>query len=185
MIKFKRNLLALAVSLAVSAGALADGTSKDDYKAGSELIEARYDVDKAGCAPLAGNAQDICLAEAKRRQQITTAELEARHEPTRETHHDAHIVKAEADYEVAKERCDNLAGNTKDVCMKEAKAAKTITETDADGEHKTAQAQAKADEKSADAVEDAQHKVAREKCDNYAGNAQDLCLSEAKAGVGQ
>ena len=68
MIKFKRNLLALAVSLAVSAGALADGTSKDDYKAGSELIEARYDVDKAGCAPLAGNAQDICLAEAKRRQ---------------------------------------------------------------------------------------------------------------------
>lgn len=183
MNEFKRNLLALAVSLAVSAGALADGASKDDQKASSELIEARYEVDKAGCAPLAGNAQDICLAEAKRRQQITTAELEARLEPTRDTHHDAHVVKAEADHEVAKERCDNLAGNTKDVCMKEAKAAKTIAETHADAEHKTAQAQAKADEKSADAVEDARYEVAREKCDNYAGDAQELCLSQAKAGV--
>lgn len=131
------------------------------------------------------NPQDICLAEAKRRQQVTTAELEARYEPTRETHHDAHVVKAEADYEVAKERCDNLDGNTKDVCMKEAKAAKTIAAADADAEHKTTQAQAKADEKSADAIEDAQYELAREKCDNYAGDAQDLCLSQAKAGVGQ
>ena len=33
------------------------------------------------------------------------------------------MKKAEAEYEVAKERCDDLAGNAKDVCVKDAKAA--------------------------------------------------------------
>jgi hypothetical protein len=33
------------------------------------------------------------------------------------------VTQAKADYLVAKERCDDLAGNAKDVCVKEAKAA--------------------------------------------------------------
>jgi len=35
---------------------------------------------------------------------------------------DASAEKATAEYKVAKEKCDNLAGNAKDVCEKEAKA---------------------------------------------------------------
>ena len=33
------------------------------------------------------------------------------------------MKKADAEYDVAKERCDDLAGNAKDVCQKDAKAA--------------------------------------------------------------
>ena len=33
------------------------------------------------------------------------------------------MAKADATYEVAKERCDDLSGNAKDVCKKDAKAA--------------------------------------------------------------
>jgi hypothetical protein len=32
------------------------------------------------------------------------------------------VAKAEAEYEVAKERCDDKSGNDKDICQKEAKA---------------------------------------------------------------
>jgi hypothetical protein len=33
------------------------------------------------------------------------------------------MAKVDADYAVAKEKCDDFSGNAKDVCVKEAKAA--------------------------------------------------------------
>ena len=33
------------------------------------------------------------------------------------------MKKAASEYDVAKERCDDLAGNAKDVCQKDAKAS--------------------------------------------------------------
>ena len=41
------------------------------------------------------------------------------------------IAKAEADYRVAKEKCDDSAGNAKDVCLKEAKAAEAAAKAEA------------------------------------------------------
>ena len=41
------------------------------------------------------------------------------------------IAKAEAEYAVAKERCDDQAGNAKDVCVKEAKSAQTAAKANA------------------------------------------------------
>ena len=35
---------------------------------------------------------------------------------------DTQHAKAEADYQVAKERCDSLSGDAKDACVKEAQA---------------------------------------------------------------
>jgi hypothetical protein len=69
---------------------------------------------------------------------------------------------------VAKERCDDSAGNVKDVCVKEAKAA-----------HVSAKADAKAQEKIVDAHKDAavdkrdaEYAVAKEKCDALSGNTK-------------
>ena len=59
------SLIAVAVSLAFSAGAMAQSMSKDDYKAGKTSIKAEYKTAKAGCSSLSGNAKDQCLNQAK------------------------------------------------------------------------------------------------------------------------
>lgn len=197
------NVIALAVSLAFSAGASAEGISKDDYKAAKDKIAAEYTLAKTGCASLSGNPNDICVAEAKGKENVAVAELEASYKPTPKTHYQALIAKAEADYTVAKERCDDMAGNAKDICVKEAKAVKTAAEADAKAQLKTADANATANEKSSDARSkadnqaadankearadklDAQYTVAKEKCDMYAGGAKDQCLERAKVRAGK
>lgn len=186
------HAIALAVSLAFSTAATAQSVSKDDYKAGKDKIAAEYKLAKASCDSLSGNPNDICMAGAKGNEKVALAELEAGYKPTSETRYQARVARAEADYEVAKERCDDRAGNTKDVCMKEAKSVETAAKADAKAQMKTSDANATASEKSADARKDAttakldaQYAAAKEKCDTYAGNAKAICVNEAKVQFGQ
>lgn len=186
------HAIALAVSLTFSAGAMAQNVSKDDYLSVKDKIAADYKLAKASCDSLSGNPNDICMAGAKGNEKVALAELEAGYKPSHETRYQAHAVRADAEYELAKERCDDRAGNTKDVCMKEAKSLETAAKADARAQMKTAEANAAANEKSADARKDAtedklgaQYKVAKEKCDSYAGNAKDICVNEAKVKFGQ
>lgn len=194
MKKFNTRVKAvvLAVSLAFSAGAMAQSMSKDDYKAGKDQIEAEYKSAKAGCASLSGNPNDICVATAKGNEKVARAELEASYKPSRKARYQARVALADADYAVAKERCDDLAGNPKDVCMTQAKAAQTSAIADAKVQMKTSDANATANAKSSDARKDAaaekldaQYKVEKEKCDTFAGVAKDSCLAQAKAHFGK
>lgn len=188
MKKLNINMITLAVGLAFSAGAMAQSMSKDDYKAAKDQIAAEYKSAKAGCASLSANRGDICVAEAKGQEKVARAELEASYKPGPKTRYQVRIAQADADYAVAKERCDDLAGNPKDVCMKEAKAARTSAIADAKVQMKTSDANTTANAKSADARKDAaadkldaQYKVEKEKCDTFAGVAKDNCLAQAKA----
>lgn len=190
--KLNINVIALAISLAFSASAMAQNMSKTDYKAGKAKIETEYKSAKAGCASLSGNPKDICVAEAKGKEKTAKAELEASYKPTPKTRYHALVTKAEADYAVAKERCDDMAGNKKDVCVKEAKSAETAAKADAKSQLKTSDANATASEKSAKARKDAaadkreaEYKVAKEKCDTLAGDAKSACVNEAKARFGK
>jgi hypothetical protein len=203
MNKLNINVIALALGLAFSAGVMAEGISKDDYKAGKDRIAAEYKAAKAACGSLSGNRNDICMAEAKGKEKVALAELEVSYKPSRETRYQVSVAKAEANYAVANERCDDLAGNAKDVCVKEAKAAETTAKADAKAQLKTSDANATANEKSAEAYgkadsqaadarkdatadkRDADYKVAKEKCDAFAGDAKDQCLDQAKARFGK
>ena len=203
MNKLNINVIALAFGFAFSAGSMAAGISKDDYKAGKDSIAAEYKSAKAGCGSLSGNRNDICVAEAKGKEKVALAELEVSYKPSRETRYQASVAKAEANYAVANERCDDLAGNAKDVCVKEAKAVETAAKADAKAQLKTSDAKATADEKSAEAYSkadsqgadarqdatadkrDADYTVAKEKCDAFAGGAKDQCLVQAKAQFGK
>ncbi len=186
------NAIALAVSLAFSTGAMAQGLSKNDYEAVKEGIAAKYQLAKADCASLSGNPGDICMAGAKGDEKVTLAELEAGYKPSPESYYQERVARAEAGYELAKARCDDRAGNSKDVCMKEAKSVETAAKADAKAQMKTADANAIASEKSADARKDAttdkreaEYKVAKERCDTLAGGAQEACVTEAKARFGK
>lgn len=198
MNKLKIKMIVLSIGIAFSTGAMAQSMSKDDYKAGKEKISADYKTAKSGCGSLSGNANDICVAEAKGKEKVARADLEANYKSTVENRYDARVARAEADYAVARERCDDQAGNAKDVCMKEAKSVEAAAKADAKARMKTTDANATANEKTSaarrdagkevaearkDASEDkrdAEYAVAKEKCDTYSGSAKDSCLNQAK-----
>lgn len=162
MNQFNIGTIAVAVGLAFSTGAMAQSMSKDEYKAGRDGISAEYKSAKANCSSFSGNVKDRCKAEARGNEKTAQAELEFRYKPAAKTRYEARVAKAQADYSVAKEQCDDKAGNVKDVCLKEAKAAEIAAKADAKAQmkisdaNKTANQQSsaahmKADEKAADA----------------------------------
>jgi hypothetical protein len=93
-----------------------------EHSAAKDLIEADYKAEAAACDRMSGNAKDICVAEAKAKEKIGKAELEHRRSGSASDARKLAMVKAEAAYEIAKERCDDLSGNDKDACVKQAKA---------------------------------------------------------------
>ena len=149
MNKYTISTIALAISLAFSANAIAKNLSKDEYKAAEKRITAEYKSDKASCASLSANAKDICKAKAKGKDKVALAELEARYKPSKKATYNVGVAKAESDYTVANEQCDDKAGNDKDVCEKEAKA--TLVHAKADAKVVEAKTDAAADKAEAKA----------------------------------
>jgi hypothetical protein len=195
--------LSMAIGLVFSAGVMAQAITKDAYKAGEARIAAEYTADKAKCKMLSGNAKDICFAEAKGKERVADADLEASYEPTAKHRYDVLIAKAKADYAIADEKCDDQTGNNKDVCVKEAKAAETRVRADAEAQLKIWEANQEAIEKTtatdskaraegtaarqdaAAQMRDANYAVAKEKCDAIVGADSDRCVQEAKAKYGK
>ncbi|WP_394807976.1 hypothetical protein [Nitrosomonas sp.] len=122
MNKFNISSILVALSLTFSGSSIAQNMSKDEHEAAEKSIVAQYKLDKEKCESLTGNAEDICVAEAKGKEKVAKAELEAKFKPSKEAAYKVSVAKAEANYDVSKEKCDDIAGNEKDVCEKAAKA---------------------------------------------------------------
>jgi hyperosmotically inducible periplasmic protein len=119
------SAIGAALALAFSAGVMAAPTmSRADYKATAESIAADFTSAKSACKSQTANAKDICMAEARSREKVATAELKARNMPTRETRQAVLFAKADGDFAVAREKCDDKAGNERKVCVTTAKAAR-------------------------------------------------------------
>jgi chromosome segregation ATPase len=134
------TVVALAATAALGMSTAASAAEPMDHaavKAEKERIEAQYAADEARCDELSGNAEDVCEAEAKAKERIAKADLEANAKGTAKARYDAQVTRAEAEYEVAKEKCDDLAGNQKDVCEKEAKAVEKKAKADAKAAYKS------------------------------------------------
>ena len=103
-----------------------DSAPRSDRKvkdAEEERIEAAYKADKAKCDGMNGNAKDVCEKQAKGKEKVAKAELDAKANPSDRNTRKVQEAKAEAEYEVAKEKCDDMKGNDKDACQKDAKAS--------------------------------------------------------------
>jgi hypothetical protein len=186
--KRKLALLSAAIGLALSAGAMGADISEAQYKTAEQGISARHTSDQTACEAMAGNRKDVCMEEAKGRQNVAKAELELSHGNSAEHRQDVRIAKANAAYAVANEKCDELGGNAQDVCRKEAQSAQVAAKADAERMQTTAESNATARDAAADAAkkasaekDDAAYAVAKEKCDSLAGVAQNTCITEAKA----
>src|SRR5437868_1082476 len=128
----KQHLIALAVMASFAfAGSAGAAMTKDQYKTEKDKIQADYKAAVDKCKPLTGNAKDICKVEAKGNEDTAKAELEAQYKPSPRNDEKVKTEKAEAAYKLAKEKCDDLNGNAKDVCVKDAKAAYVSAKADA------------------------------------------------------
>ena len=166
--------------------------SKDAYDAAVKNAEAQYKMDKDACSSRSGNAKDICLEQAKGKEAIAKADAEAAYKNTPKAREDARVTRAEATYNIAKQRCDDLAGNAKDVCLKDANAALVAAKADAkvdrvaaDTQQESAKKVAEARQEAAADRRDADYKAAVERCDTLNGPAKDTCISDAKLRFGK
>ncbi len=166
--------------------------SKDAYDTIVKNADLQYKTEKDACASRSGNAKDICLAEAKGKERVAKADAEAAYKNMPKEREDARVTRAEATYDVAKEKCDEISGNPKDVCVKEANAALVKAKADAKVDRVAAETRHDAETKQAEArnqaikdKRDADYKVAIEKCDALAGTAKDSCVSGAKVQYGK
>ena len=176
---FKTSCLVVALLAwpAVQAATL----GRDDYKAGKTRISADYRSDKMACGALAGNAKDVCIEQAKAKEKIARAELEFSYTARASDQNKVLVVKAKTAYAVAKEQCDDQAGNARDLCVKEAKAVEVKALTDA----RMGEDIAEVRQDGAQDKRDADYKVALEKCDAMAGLAKTTCVTDAKAQFGK
>lgn len=140
----KTQLVMLTAVMSCAFAGQATALTKEEYKTQDDRISADYKAAREKCNTLKANAKDICVAEAKGVEKVAKAELEAQYKPSPRNDEKLTVAKADAAYDVAKEKCDDLTSSAspapatpgagasaKDVCVKDAKAAHTKVKEDA------------------------------------------------------
>jgi hypothetical protein len=96
------------------------GKAADRNKVLVAKAESAYAVAKERCDDKSGNAKDVCVKEAKAVEIKALANAKMGKE-IGEAKKDAATDKLDADYKVAIEKCDALAGDAKNSCVSAAK----------------------------------------------------------------
>ena len=128
--------LIVASMLAVTSSFAADKMNKDDYKAAKDKISADYKAAKDACNGMKDNAKDVCEKEAKAKEKVALAELDFNRSGKESDRIKAEKVKAEQEYAVAKEKCEDKKGADERACKKDAKAAEAKAKADIKAEKK-------------------------------------------------
>jgi hypothetical protein len=176
-------------AVAVAAAALcwigtvhaATNEAKAAYNQARDNAVATYKAARAQCDAIAGNPKDVCVEEARAARVRAEQEAGAYYKNTLKAYTASRLKIASANYDVDKAKCGALAGNDKDVCISQAKAALIAAQADARADKKAIEARSDA----RDDKRTAQYKVAMEKCDAFAGAAKDSCVSTAKVQFGK
>ena len=91
------------------------------YKSTVAKADSDYSAAKDACKAKSGHDKDLCLQEAKAAHVSVVADAKARRKANAAMA-DARDDKMDAQYKVAKEKCDALSGAANDTCIRDAKA---------------------------------------------------------------
>jgi hyperosmotically inducible periplasmic protein len=120
-----KKIVLLTLATAASASiAFAQNTDTAAYKNAHNKAESDYKAAKKQCKALKDNAQDICEEEAKVARAKAERDAVAQYRNTPKDLDKANRKLADAEYDLAKERCDDLSGDAKDSCQNQARSAK-------------------------------------------------------------
>ena len=188
---FKHTLMAASIMGAFALSGPVMALTKAEIKTESDDIARHFKSAKAACDSLRANAKSICMAQATGAYDVSRAEFAVRQNDTAHARNNVRVVKADADYGVARQKCGDHSGNVKDVCIKDAKALQVNALADAKADLKIGDAYKSADDKAAvmrkdaaDDKRDANYAASRERCDKYAGDVMNRCIADAKLQFG-
>lgn len=174
-------LMGAAILASGVAVAAPTAEAKAAYVQAKDRAEADYKMARAKCNAITGNPKDVCKAQADAARVRTREEASAMYNNTLKAFTESRMKIADANYTLDKAKCGALTGNDKDVCLKQAKSTLIAAQADAKADKKAIEARTDA----RDDKRTAEYKVAREKCDAYAGAAKDSCVSTAKSQYGK
>ncbi|KQQ87918.1 hypothetical protein ASF77_14405 [Massilia sp. Leaf139] len=158
------------------------------YRNATQKAATEYKSATAKCDARSGNDKDVCMAEAKAARARTESEAFAKYNTSDKGRASARNKVAEADYEVAKAKCDAKSGAEKDSCMDNAKSVRTAALADAKAGRDGASTAAVGASGSAGLIASTDTKdpvkaAAVAKCEQTAGSANTGCLVDSKGNV--
>ncbi|WP_051306364.1 BON domain-containing protein [Massilia alkalitolerans] len=133
-----RLLATLLASVAGATIAAAPAFAQSDaagYRAAMQKIEKEHDVAKDKCDAL--TKEDVCEEQADVARAKAELAAAQKYDNTPDRLNAAHRKLAEAEYELAEEKCDAMKGNQKDSCMNTAKSVRTAALAEIDGKRDT------------------------------------------------
>lgn len=104
------------------------------YRNVTQKAFSEYRTAVAKCDGMSANDKDVCMAEAKLARTRTEYEALSQYNNTAAGRARARTNMADAEYTLAKAKCDARSGADKDGCMNEAKSAHTAALADAKAE---------------------------------------------------
>jgi osmotically-inducible protein OsmY len=104
------------------------------YRNLTQKAETAYRAAAAKCDAKSGNDKDVCMAEARLARTRTEADALSKYHNTAAGRARARTNVADAEYDLAKARCDAKSGADKDSCMDNAKSVHTAALADAKAE---------------------------------------------------
>jgi hyperosmotically inducible periplasmic protein len=155
------------------------------YRNVTQKAAADYKAATAKCSGMNGNDKDICTAEAKAARARTEADAIAQYNNTEKGRASSRAKVANADYAVAKEKCDEHSGAEKDSCVSNAKSVHTAALADAKAGHDpraTAGVDGKGLIANTNTTEPAKAEAV-DKCAEVGGTSKTGCLIDNRAPV--
>jgi len=123
MNKLLATLLASAVGATIAAAPAAAQNDAAGYRKAMQKIEADHKAAKQKCDAL--KDEDICEEQADVARARAELDAVTKHDNTAARRDAARRKLAEAEYELAEEKCDVMKGDAKDSCMNNAKSVRT------------------------------------------------------------
>jgi hypothetical protein len=101
----------------------------------NDIVGRTADADSTRMAEIAfqgsSNAKGICTEQAAGERRVALAELEYRRSGAQDDRVRLEVAKADAAYDVAKQKCDEATPNANSICIEDAKAEATRAKAEA------------------------------------------------------
>lgn len=180
------TLLATAAGASFAAPTAALNHDPATYRNVTQKLTADYQAAVAKCDAKSGNDKDVCMAEAKLSRTQAEAAALSQYNNTASGRTRARTVVADAEFAVAKAKCDGRSGADKDSCMDNAKSVHTAALADAKAERSNGSTTGATGASAGGAVvsgtdtRDPAKAAAVDKCAQAGADAKTGCLIETK-----
>lgn len=184
----KTTLLATLLATAMSASYAAAPTvalnhDPATYRNVTQKAAADYKLATSACKDMSGNAKSVCMEEAKAARAHTEADAVAQYNNTSAGRAKARNAVADADFAVAKAKCQDATGAEKDSCLANATAVHSAAIADVKADRAIAgAAPVTTTVSAATAARDADKAAAVEKCAEI-GGARTGCVIDNRTGA--